>query len=122
MGPTFARCKDGLCEATPSGPDGGPAFVSVERRCLPAVVCDAWSGCARAVGNAQDGWFVEESERVARGELAGLERVALLDGSAAEVFRLHPPGVQCPPHTIPPVFPPAPACAERAGRCEALPR
>jgi hypothetical protein len=72
----------------------------------------------RRSGNDQDGWFVDESERAARGELVGLERVALMDGGVAEVFRLHPPGVRCPPHSIPPVFPPAPVCAEADGRCK----
>ncbi|MBE7482738.1 MAG: hypothetical protein HS104_22520 [Polyangiaceae bacterium] len=119
MGPTFARCQEGRCVATASGPDGGPAFVVVERRCLPAVVCDGWAGCARALGNDQDGWFVEESERASRGEIVGRERVAVTDGGVAEVFRSSPPGVKCPPHAVPPLFPPAPVCAEVDGRCKA---
>lgn len=119
MGPTFARCQEGRCVATASGPDGGPAFVVVERRCLPAVVCDGWAGCARALGNDQDGWFVEESERASRGEIVGRERVAVTDGGVTEVFRSSPPGVKCPPHAVPPLFPPAPVCAEVDGRCKA---
>lgn len=119
MGPTFAVCRDGQCEATPSGPDGGPGFVAVERRCLPALVCDGWSGCTRARGNGQDGWFVEESDRVGRGEPVGLERVATADGGVTEAFRLGPPGVSCPPHTIPPVLPPPPfACSDVDGQCK----
>jgi len=69
-------CEAGECKTTLNAPDGAPAFVAVESRCLPALVCDAWAGCALAVGNAQDGWFVAESQRVPRGEIAGLERVA----------------------------------------------
>jgi hypothetical protein len=116
-GPTRAICRDGRCEATWLDENGQPVFVAVEDRCLPGLVCDSWAGCVRADGNAQDGWFVYESERIARGEIAGLERVATTDGAAVEAFRLYPPGVECPPHTVPPILPPPPSCALVDNHC-----
>lgn len=117
QGPTRAVCRDGRCEATVNAPDGGTAFVQVERRCLPSLVCDAWVGCTRAAGNDQDGWFVESSERAAKGEPVALTRVALIDKSAAEAFLVHDPSVKCPPHTVPPVLPAPPVCVDAAGQC-----
>jgi hypothetical protein len=117
QGPTRAVCREGRCEATADGPDGGPAFVQVERRCLPALVCDSWAGCTLAIGNAQDGWFVHESERASRGEIVGLARVATTDGGVAEAFRLSPRDVKCLPHGVPPVLSPPPSCKEVDGHC-----
>lgn len=118
QGPTRAVCRAGLCEATATGPDGGFAFVTTERRCLPSLVCDTWSGCTQARGNDQDGWFVESSERAPRGALVALTRVALIDKSAAEAFLLHDPNVKCLPHTEPPVLPAPPVCVEAGGQCK----
>jgi hypothetical protein len=118
LGPTRAVCRAGSCEATSTGADGGVGYVASERRCLPALVCDTWAGCTLAVGNTQDGWFVEESKRVARGEIVALDRVAIAtDAGVAEAFRLTPPGVTCPPHGIPPILAPPPACAMKDGHC-----
>lgn len=123
QGPTRAVCRSGRCEATATAADGGVAYVEVEQRCLPAVVCDDWAGCAGAIGNDQDGWFVDESARVARGAIAGRERVATADARAVEVLRLFPPGAQCPPHAVPPVFSvPSFACAAEAGKCSTVGR
>lgn len=118
QGPTRAVCRDGRCEATPNAIDGGPGFVPVERRCLPSLVCDTWSGCTEARGNDQDGWFVGSSERAPRGELVALTRVALVDKSAADAFLIHDPKVKCPPHTVPPVLPAPPVCVEAGGQCK----
>lgn len=118
QGPTRAVCRDGRCEATATGPDGGFALVSTERRCLPSLVCDTWSGCTQARGNDQDGWFVESSERATPGQPVALTRVALVDKSAAEAFLLHDPKVKCPPHTVPPVLPAPPLCVEAGGQCK----
>ena len=123
MGPTHAVCSVGQCEARVSGADGGTAFVDDETRCLPAVVCDEWAGCASASGNNQDGWFIRESPRVSSGEIAGLERVATTDKLAVEAFRLYPPGVDCPPQSIPPLLPRPPStCRDEGGHCKASPR
>lgn len=92
--------------------------MDVERRCLPALSCDSWAGCTLATGNTQDGWFVQESERAARGELVGLERVATSDAGQVEAFRLSLPGVKCLPHSVLPVLPPAPSCTQVDGRCK----
>ena len=81
------------------------------------MVCDAWTGCTLARGNDQDGWFVEESARVPRGELAVLERVAVIGGKAAEGFRLLPPGVTCAPHSVPPILDSPPACTMKSSHC-----
>ncbi len=121
MGPTRAVCRDGRCEATPNAADGGPGWVPVEQRCLPAVVCDSWAGCALAIGNDQDGWFVQESKRVARGEIAKPDRIAVVGGKAADALRLYPPGVTCAPHSVPAVLPVAPRCGTKAGHCVELP-
>jgi len=77
-------------------------------------VCDQWQGCAQAAGNTQDGWFVEQSDRVANGEIAGLEKAA-----GEDAFRLVPEGVVCAPVTIPVILPPPSyACVLEEGRCK----
>jgi len=123
MGATRSICRDGQCETTFSAPDGGSAFVSDERRCLPAVVCDSWAGCTYAMGNAQDGWYVTDSDRVARGEPVTPDRVAVADGGAADVLRLHPAGATCLPQSIPPVLsPPGYTCRVEGLGCKKTPR
>jgi hypothetical protein len=121
MGPTRAVCRSGRCEATANAADGGPGYVALEQRCLPAMVCDSWAGCALAMGNDQDGWFVSESSRVSRGAIANPERVAVVGGKAADALRLYPPGVTCPPHTVPPIHSLPPRCAMKAGHCVETP-
>ena len=110
-GRSIAVCDHGSCGITTNG------SVTVQRRCLPAMVCDAWTGCTLARGNDQDGWFVEESARVPRGELAVPERVAVTGGKAAEGFRLLPPGVTCAPHSVPPILDSPPACTMKSSHC-----
>ncbi|HVK65577.1 MAG TPA: hypothetical protein VM694_13935 [Polyangium sp.] len=116
-GPTRAVCRDGLCEATATGPDGQPLRVPVEQQCLPAMVCDAWAGCALMTGNAQDGWFVAEGEQVPRGELATVKNVCTV-GNRCEAARVLPPGVPCPPWSTPPrIEAPPYTCALEGGKC-----
>ena len=77
-------------------------------------MCYQWQGCAQAVGNSQDGWFIEQSDRVGRGEIAGLEKAA-----GEDAFRLYPEGVICPAVTAPVLLPPpAYTCVVEAGRCK----
>lgn len=119
MGPTHARCQAGQCIAEPS--DGG--FQPFERKCLPAVVCDEWAGCASAHGNEESGWYVRESSRVPRGSPAVPDRVAVVDGGAKSVLRLWPSGVVCLPHSVPPLFSAdVPKCVDAAGGCREAPR
>lgn len=119
QGPTRAVCKGGLCEATASGPDGGYVSVPVERKCLPAIACDTWAGCALVVGNAQDGYHVVESSRVARGEPANVESPCT-KGGPCEAARIFPPEAHCDPHTVPPIIDrPAYGCGMVDGRCRA---
>lgn len=118
-GPTVAVCRNGVCEATATGADGGPARVGVERRCMPSMVCDVWVGCAEVVGNGQDGWFVEQSSRVPRGEIASIESVCT-GGEKCEAARVFPPEVVCAPHTTPPsISPPPYTCSSEGGQCKA---
>jgi hypothetical protein len=118
QGPTRAVCNQGVCEATASGPDGGPVSVPVLRQCLPAIACDTWAGCAMVRGNEQDGYFVEESSRVARGEIANVESPCT-KGGKCEAARIYPPEAVCPPHTEPPrIDPPPYACAVVEGQCK----
>ncbi|MDI1476264.1 hypothetical protein [Polyangium sp. y55x31] len=120
-GPTRAVCRDGLCEATATGPDGQPIRVPVEQQCLPAMLCDAWAGCALVTGNAQDGWFVAEGEQVPRGELATVKNVCTV-GDRCEAARVLPPGVVCPPWSVPPrIEAPPYTCALEGGRCRSRP-
>ena len=122
LGPTVAVCRAGLGAAPAPAPAGGPAIGLPERRCLPAMVCTEWAGCVLVAGNAQDGWFVEQSERVARGEIAGVEQVCTGDAGCYETAKLFPSDVHCPPTTIPPILgPPPTGCALVAGRCTPKP-
>jgi hypothetical protein len=118
-GPTRAVCRAGRCEATWTGADGGPARVGVERRCLPALSCDAWVGCALVEGNAQDGWFVEEAAQATRGAVAAVGNVCTAGPVRCEAARITEPGVVCPPWSIPPVITaPAYTCSLEGGRCQ----
>ncbi|MDI1442586.1 hypothetical protein [Polyangium sp. 6x1] len=116
-GPTRASCRDGHCEATATGTDGQPARVPVEQQCIPAMVCDAWAGCALVTGNAQDGWFVADGEKVPRGEIATMGNVCTV-GDRCEAARVLPPGVVCPPWSVPPrIEAPPYTCAMVGGKC-----
>jgi hypothetical protein len=118
-GPTRAVCREGLCEATPTGPDGGPVRVRVEQQCLPAMLCDTWKGCAIVTGNAQDGWFVEQGEQVPRGAPAVIGNVCTVR-DRCEAARVVPEGVSCPPWTVPPrIEAPPYTCVLEDGQCRA---
>jgi hypothetical protein len=120
-GPTRAVCLEGRCAATATDAHGQPTFIAVEQRCLPAMVCDSWVGCAAVHGNTQDGWYVTQADRGAAGELAALGPVCTTRAAGSpgcEAARLYPPGVTCPPWTAPPRIDPAPyACAVVDGIC-----
>lgn len=117
MGPTRAVCQAGRCEATPTGADGKPVFIMDERRCVPALVCDGWQGCAEISGNEQDGWFVERADDMPAGTAVTFGNVCT-SGVACDAVTLRPDGVQCPPWGIPPLIAPPPfACAGEAGAC-----
>jgi hypothetical protein len=116
-GPTRAVCRNHTCEATGDGPDGGHVHVPEERLCLPALVCDAWAGCALIRGNEQDRWFVEEAERAERGSQAGVRSVCG-DGGCVRAAQLQPDDVVCPAiHDPPSLVPPGYACALDPRHC-----
>ena len=106
MGPTRAVCSSGVCEAMWLGADGGPTLVLEEWRCLPALICYGWAGCAMIQGNAQNGWFVYGSDRAAVGESAAIDRACPMDAGCIEAARIHPPEVVCPATSVPPILPP----------------
>ena len=123
QGPTRAVCRSGFCEATELGPDGGPARVIVERRCLPVMICDGWAGCAMVSGNAQDGWFVEESDRAARGETVALGNVCTTPSQPCEAARILPVDSGCAPRTVPPLISaPGYGCGRSEGHCRTTTR
>lgn len=124
-GPTRAVCRSGRCEATATGADGGPTRVPVERRCLPAMVCDDWVGCAVATGNHQDGYFTSGATA-----WSGARRPMPLPGTVADIRNgctLHgdceavwtaPVKDPCPPWTAPPAIDrPTFTCAVEGLRC-----
>ncbi len=118
-GPTRAVCRAGACDATATGADGGSTRVGVDRRCLPAMSCDAWAGCALVEGNEQDGWFVEESAHATRGAIAAVGNVCTAGAARCEAARISEPGVVCPPWSVPPLItPPTYTCSLEAGRCQ----
>jgi hypothetical protein len=117
-GPTRAICRSGRCEATYEGPDGGPTRVSVEQRCLPAMICDSWAGCAFVSGNAQDGWFVSDAEQLAGGAAVSLKKNACTVGPPCEAAWAPPERGVCPPWTAPPYIPaPTYRCVAEGSRC-----
>jgi hypothetical protein len=116
MGPTRAICRSGRCEATFYGPDGGPVLVMDRERCLPALGCDTWDGCALVIGNDQDGWFIESADHAAPGDAAFVGSVCTT--ARCEGVRYQPTNVVCPAWTVPPrIDPPSYACAVVGGRC-----
>ncbi|MDI1435806.1 hypothetical protein [Polyangium sorediatum] len=120
-GPTRAVCRDGLCQATATGPDGQPTRIPVEQQCLPAMVCDAWAGCALVNGNTQDGWFIAEGEQVPRGEIAMVKNVCTV-GNRCDAAIVLPPGVVCAPWSVPPrIEAPRYTCALEGGKCLSRP-
>ena len=124
-GPTRAVCRTGVCEATASDANGHPIYVANERQCLPALICDQWAACALIEGNEQDGWFVQESPRVAVGTLASVEKnvCTAADAGRCEAAKLYPPDARCPPWTVPPLIAAPPfSCVLESGRCRSVGR
>lgn len=126
-GPTRAVCRAGRCEATATGADGGPTRVPVERRCLPAMVCDDWVGCAFATGNRQDGYFTSGATAWSGarrpiptpGTLADVRNVCTIHEKCEGVWTA-PPKLACPPWTAPPMIGrPTYTCVEEGLRCVA---
>ena len=119
MGPTRAVCRGGACEATADDVDGKPVFVLPETRCLPAMVCDEWKGCASVQGDDQNGWFADQSDEVSRGDPVLVENGCTTERSkACLAAKLTVPGVVCAPHTLPPkIAPPTYGCVNEAGTC-----
>lgn len=104
-----------MCEAAWTADDGSPVRVGIEERCLPAMVCDGWVGCAAVRGNAQDGWFVAQSDRVARGEIVSVGNVCT-SGARCDAVTLQPPNMQCPAWSVPPIITAAPyRCVDDGG-------
>ncbi|NUO47685.1 MAG: hypothetical protein HOV80_02385 [Polyangiaceae bacterium] len=117
--PERAVCKNGQCDSEPST----DSTLFDAHRCLPAMQCDSWFGCAAVTGNNQNGWFVRQADKAKRGEIVSIEQVCSKPDSKCEAARVHSVGVQCPPHTVPPFIEPPPyTCAEKDGRCVATPR
>lgn len=124
-GPTRAVCRSGQCEATATGADGGPTRVPVERRCLPAMVCDDWVGCAFATGNTQDGHFTSGATAwpgarrpiPAPGTLASVRNGCTLHNDCEAIWTA-PDKDPCPPWTAPPAIDrPAYTCVAEGSRC-----
>lgn len=124
MGPTRAVCRGGVCEATHEAADGGPTFVVGDRRCLPALACNAWAGCALVEGNVQDGYFVVDATSAPRGTLASVEADACTPRAGVPkpsvrcaAARLFVKGVTCPPTSVPPLIAPPKPCVLDGLRC-----
>jgi hypothetical protein len=85
------------------------------------MVCDGWAGCAMVSGNTQDGWYIEQSDQAARGEAVLVGNVCTI-GARCDAVRLQPPGVTCPPWTLPPKIATAPyRCLVDGYKCHQAP-
>ncbi len=117
--PRRAVCKSGQCDSEPTT----DSTLFDAYRCLPAMQCDGWYGCAGVMGNKQDGWFAHQADKAKRGEIVSIEQVCTKTDTKCEAARVHSVGIQCPPRTVPPLIEPPPyTCAEKDGRCVATPR
>lgn len=107
----------GNAEPSPAPAAPVDALDTSARRCMPAMVCDSWKGCALVVQRAA-GWTVEDADQVPRGLLAVVGQVCTrgrCDGA-----RVVPPGVTCPPWSEPPLIDPPPYdCVLEQGSCRA---
>lgn len=125
QGPTRAICDAGHCRATTTGPDGGVTFVRNDQRCLPALVCSAWVGCALVRGNDQDGWFVASatSASVPKGSIASVVDDACTPRAPKKCRAaiVSPKGLVCPPTSIPPLVPVPKPCVLVGADCRPAP-
>ena len=119
VGPSRAVCRAGRCEATSTDSSGKLLpLVLDERRCLPALRCTAWEGCALVRGNDQDGWFVEQAEGMVSGEAVRVGNICTTEAKTCQGVEVRPRGVACAPWSVPPLIAVAPySCRTEDGVC-----
>lgn len=107
-----------MTDVQPASPGGAAADG---RRCLPAMVCDRWIGCA-LVASAADRWSVVAADELAAG-LPVTVANGCTNGDRCDAAKAMPPGTVCAPDSTPPlVLPPPYACVGDATVCRRLAR
>jgi hypothetical protein len=87
------------------------------QQCLPAMICDAWSGCALIAGNK-----VVAADQLPAGEPVRVEN-GCTTGATCTAAKATPAGTQCPLRGIPPkIDPPTYACTWDGTACRSQPK
>ena len=104
--------------APPNAGDAAPRHALRDgQQCVPAMICDAWSGCALVAGGK-----VVAAERLPAGEPVRIEN-ACSNGVTCTAAKATPAGTPCPPRGIPPVIePPTYTCVWDGIACRSQPR
>lgn len=126
-----AACRSGDTPSAPRPAAGDPPRVPpagagdtapqralpAGQQCLPAMICDAWSGCAIVAGGK-----VIAAERLPAGEPVRVEN-ACSNGVTCTAAKATPAGTPCPPRGIPPVIePPSYTCVWDGAACRSQPK
>jgi hypothetical protein len=121
-----ALCAAAACRGDAAGTHAAPASESAGgaggsapagQRCLPAMICDQWAGCALIARDAQGAWSVIAADRLKPGEPVRVEN-ACTTGASCEAAKAAPRDVACPPTETPPIIsPPDYACVWERGSC-----
>jgi len=101
------------CDPPASGRPAAPSrTLPADQQCLPAMICDAWSGCALIAGNQ-----VVAADQLRAGEPVRVEN-GCTTGATCIAAKATPAGTQCPLRGIPPKIDPPPyACAWDGTAC-----
>lgn len=91
----------GTSTSAPAGAPAPPALAAGQR-CLPAMICDDWVGCALVAGDK-----VVSADRLPAGQPVTIDN-ACTTGATCIAARALPAGVVCAPHTVPPLIAPPP--------------
>lgn len=87
------------------------------QQCLPAMICDAWSGCALIAGNK-----VVAADQLPTGEPVRVEN-GCTTGATCTAAKATPAGTQCPLRGIPPkIDQPTYTCTWNGTACRSQPK
>jgi hypothetical protein len=91
-----------------------PPPLPAGHQCLPAMICDDWSGCALVAAGK-----VVAADRLKAGAPVTVANVCSTGVTCIAARGIAPAGVTCPLHLVPPVIAPPPyTCAWDGAACK----